>query len=109
MQRSFILCSIGGKDYLVKLWDAKSGRELSSLSVFFSLPYFVFLIKVLCYNMVYICSHGHKNIVHCVKWNQNGNWVLTASKDQIIKVRGLCFCNLFCFLFLSSQNTLVRW
>ncbi|ONM34535.1 Flowering time control protein FY [Zea mays] len=31
-------------------------------------------------------SHGHKNIVHCVKWNQNGNWVLTASKDQIIKL-----------------------
>jgi hypothetical protein len=26
-----------------------------------------------------------------VKWNQNGNWVQTASKDQIIKVRGLCF------------------
>ncbi|GAY48628.1 hypothetical protein CUMW_113150 [Citrus unshiu] len=31
-------------------------------------------------------SHGHKNMVLCVKWNQNGNWVLTASKDQIIKV-----------------------
>ncbi|KAK9128936.1 hypothetical protein Syun_017733 [Stephania yunnanensis] len=51
----------GGKDYLVKLWDAKSGRELSSF-------------------------HGHKNIVLCVKWNQNGNWVLTAGKDQIIKL-----------------------
>uniref|UniRef100_A0A0E0JTN3 Uncharacterized protein n=1 Tax=Oryza punctata TaxID=4537 RepID=A0A0E0JTN3_ORYPU len=51
----------GGKDYLVKLWDAKSGRELRSF-------------------------HGHKNIVQCVKWNQNGNWVLTASKDQIIKL-----------------------
>jgi len=25
-------------------------------------------------------------MVLCVKWNQNGNWVLTASKDQIIKV-----------------------
>uniref|UniRef100_A0A0D9VA94 Uncharacterized protein n=1 Tax=Leersia perrieri TaxID=77586 RepID=A0A0D9VA94_9ORYZ len=51
----------GGKDYLVKLWDAKSGKELRSF-------------------------HGHKNIVQCVKWNQNGNWVLTASKDQIIKL-----------------------
>ncbi|GFQ04942.1 flowering time control protein fy [Phtheirospermum japonicum] len=51
----------GGKDNLVKLWDAKSGRELSSF-------------------------HGHKNTVLCVKWNQNGNWVLTASKDQIIKL-----------------------
>ncbi|XP_058075956.1 uncharacterized protein LOC131224682 [Magnolia sinica] len=31
-------------------------------------------------------SHGHKNTVLYVKWNQNGDWVLTASKDQIIKV-----------------------
>ncbi|KAJ8438778.1 hypothetical protein Cgig2_009896 [Carnegiea gigantea] len=51
----------GGKDNLVKLWDAKSGRELCSF-------------------------HGHKNTVLCVKWNDNGNWVLTASKDQIIKL-----------------------
>ncbi|KAF6145395.1 hypothetical protein GIB67_034165 [Kingdonia uniflora] len=51
----------GGKDNLVKLWDTKSGRELSSF-------------------------HGHKNTVLCVKWNENGNWVLTASKDQIIKL-----------------------
>ncbi|CAK9136492.1 unnamed protein product [Ilex paraguariensis] len=51
----------GGKDNLVKLWDAKSGRELCSF-------------------------HGHKNTVLCVKWNQNGNWMLTASKDQIIKL-----------------------
>ncbi|PKA58619.1 Flowering time control protein FY [Apostasia shenzhenica] len=51
----------GGKDNLVKLWDAKAGRELCSF-------------------------HGHKNTVLCVKWNQNGNWVLTASKDQIIKL-----------------------
>ncbi|WVZ03633.1 hypothetical protein V8G54_024439 [Vigna mungo] len=50
----------GGKDNLVKLWDAKTGKELCSF-------------------------HGHKNTVLCVKWNQNGNWVLTASKDQIIK------------------------
>lgn len=38
------------------------------------------------YKQFWICSHGHKNTVLCVKWNQNGNWVLTASKDQIIKV-----------------------
>ncbi|XP_047257470.1 flowering time control protein FY-like [Capsicum annuum] len=50
-----------GKDNLVKLWDAKSGEELSSF-------------------------HGHKNIVLCMKWNQNGNWILSASKDQIIKL-----------------------
>jgi hypothetical protein len=41
MRDLFNSVSIGGKDYLVKLWDAKSGRELSSLSVFLPLPYFV--------------------------------------------------------------------
>lgn len=43
-----------------------------------------------CYSLLQVirvsCSHGHKNTVLCVKWNQNGNWVLTAGKDQIIKV-----------------------
>ncbi|KAF6152330.1 hypothetical protein GIB67_005984 [Kingdonia uniflora] len=41
----------------------------------------------LAFNKVFTrFSHGHKNIVLCVKWNQIGNWVLIASKDQIIKV-----------------------
>ncbi|KAL0672658.1 hypothetical protein Bca4012_000638 [Brassica carinata] len=51
----------GGKDQLVKIWDARTARELCSL-------------------------HGHKNMVLSVKWNQNGNLLLTASKDQIIKL-----------------------
>jgi hypothetical protein len=50
--------------------------------------------------MSYICSHGHKNIVQCVKWNQNGNWVLTASKDQIIKVN--IFLLVYPVLFIHS-------
>ena len=28
----------------------------------------------------------HKAAIHCVKWNQNGNWLLTASKDSLIKL-----------------------
>jgi polyadenylation factor subunit 2 len=32
------------------------------------------------------CRHGHKNTVLSVKWNSNGNWVLTASRDQTIKL-----------------------
>ena len=45
-------------------------------------------------------SHGHKNTVLGVKWNQNGNWVLTASKDQIIKV--INFSNLW--ILISSYS-----
>lgn len=63
--------------------------------------YYCFTFKALTNLMAYshFCSHGHKNIVLSVKWNQNGNWLLTASKDQIIKVRltflgGVLICNL---------------
>ncbi|KAG6541678.1 hypothetical protein Mapa_016943 [Marchantia paleacea] len=52
---------VSAKDNLVKLWDAKTGKELSTL-------------------------HGHKNTVLSVKWNSNGNWVITASRDQTIKL-----------------------
>lgn len=31
-------------------------------------------------------SHIHKAAVHSVSWNKNGNWLLTASKDSLIKV-----------------------
>jgi len=30
--------------------------------------------------------HGHKNNILDVKWNKNGNWLLSASKDQIVKL-----------------------
>src|SRR5690348_5294474 len=30
--------------------------------------------------------HGHKNTVLQVKFNRNGNWLLTASRDQSIRL-----------------------
>jgi WD40 repeat protein len=30
--------------------------------------------------------YGHKNTVTKVAWNNNGNWLLTASRDQLIKL-----------------------
>ena len=53
--------SAGSKDGLVKLWCPKSGRNLSTL-------------------------HGHKGTIMATQWNVNGNWVLTASRDQTSKV-----------------------
>ena len=49
------------KDGLVKLWCPKSGRALGTL-------------------------HGHKGTIMAAQWNANGNWVLTASRDQTCKV-----------------------
>ncbi|XP_053201322.1 pre-mRNA 3' end processing protein WDR33-like [Panonychus citri] len=45
----------------VKLWDPRVGTNLATL-------------------------HAHKNTVMDVKWNQNGNWLLTASRDHLIKI-----------------------
>ena len=30
--------------------------------------------------------HAHKHTVMELKWNRNGNWLLTASRDHLIKV-----------------------
>ena len=35
--------------------------------------------------------HGHKNTVHAVTWNQNGNWLLSGSRDQMIKLFDIRF------------------
>ncbi|VDK44839.1 unnamed protein product [Anisakis simplex] len=45
----------------VKLWDPKTGQCLATL-------------------------HDHKNSVTAVQWNRNGNWLLTGSRDHLIKV-----------------------
>ena len=45
----------------IKLWDPRSGASLATL-------------------------HAHKNTVTDVKWNQNGNWLLTSSRDHLIKI-----------------------
>ena len=53
------LIASGSRDSLVKLWDPRSGTPLNTL-------------------------HGHKNGVLSVKWNPNGNWLVTTAKDQVI-------------------------
>ncbi|XP_049604268.1 pre-mRNA 3' end processing protein WDR33 isoform X1 [Syngnathus scovelli] len=45
----------------IKFWDPKTGQSLATL-------------------------HAHKNTVMEVKWNSNGNWLLTASRDHLCKL-----------------------
>lgn len=33
-----------------------------------------------------LSSHAHKATVMDIKWNRNGNWFATASRDYLIKV-----------------------
>jgi polyadenylation factor subunit 2 len=57
------LIASGSKDTQqpVKLWDPKAGSSLATL-------------------------HGHKSTVMECKWNKNGNWLLTGSRDHLLKV-----------------------
>ena len=34
----------------------------------------------------FISRHAHKHTVMEVKWNRNGNWLLTASRDHLLKL-----------------------
>jgi len=45
----------------VKLWEPKTGTVLTTL-------------------------HAHKSTVMDIKWNANGNWLLTASRDHLLKI-----------------------
>jgi len=47
-------------DPAVQMWDARSGDALTTL-------------------------HGHNEHVTSVRWNANGNWLLSASRDQSCK------------------------
>ncbi|CAG5125024.1 unnamed protein product, partial [Candidula unifasciata] len=57
------LIASGSKDNQqpVKLWDPRTGHSLATL-------------------------HAHKHTVMDLKWNQNGNWMLTASRDHLLKL-----------------------
>ena len=38
-------------------------------------------------NILTLCdSHAHKHTVMELKWNRNGNWLLTASRDHLLKL-----------------------
>ncbi|OAF70459.1 Polyadenylation factor subunit 2 [Intoshia linei] len=57
------LLASGSKDTQqpVKFWDPRSGHLLGT-------------------------SHAHKNTVMQIRWNKNGNWLLTASRDRLVKL-----------------------
>jgi len=82
--RSSVICS-GSKDNLVKLWDPRSAKLLSTL-------------------------YGHKNTVTKVAWNDNGNWLLTASRDQLIKLYDIRAMKELCSLRGHNKEvTSIAW
>ena len=61
LQKSIIVSGSKDSQQPVKLWDPRSGEALATL-------------------------HAHKSTVMSAKWNANGNWLLTASRDHLVKL-----------------------
>ncbi|XP_045472295.1 pre-mRNA 3' end processing protein WDR33 isoform X2 [Harmonia axyridis] len=60
-QKSLIVSGSKDNQQPIKLWDPKSGQSLATL-------------------------HAHKLTVMDLKWNENGNWLITASRDHLLKL-----------------------
>ncbi|GLH01550.1 Protein will die slowly [Gryllus bimaculatus] len=60
-QKGLIVSGSKDNQQPVKLWDPKTGQSLATL-------------------------HAHKSTVMDIKWNNNGNWLVTASRDHLLKL-----------------------
>ncbi|XP_071451232.1 pre-mRNA 3' end processing protein WDR33 [Hetaerina americana] len=60
-QKGLLISGSKDNQQPVKLWDPKTGQSLATL-------------------------HAHKSTVMDVKWNSNGNWLVTASRDHLLKL-----------------------
>ncbi|XP_067006316.1 pre-mRNA 3' end processing protein WDR33 [Anabrus simplex] len=60
-QKGLIVSGSKDNQQPVKLWDPKTGQSLATL-------------------------HAHKSTVMDIKWNANGNWLVTASRDHLLKL-----------------------
>ncbi|KAF7283484.1 WD repeat domain 33 [Rhynchophorus ferrugineus] len=60
-QKGLIISGSKDNQQPIKLWDPKSGQSLATL-------------------------HAHKSTVMDLKWNANGNWLITASRDHLLKL-----------------------
>ncbi|UYV76950.1 WDR33 [Cordylochernes scorpioides] len=60
-QKALLVSGSKDSQQPVKLWDPRSGQSLATI-------------------------HAHKSTVMEAKWNNNGNWLLTASRDHLLKL-----------------------
>lgn len=59
--KSLLLSGSKDSQQPIKFWDPREGKSLATM-------------------------HAHKNTVTDIKFNSNGNWFLTASRDHLIKI-----------------------
>lgn len=80
------LVASGSKDTQqpLKLWDPRMGESLATVwvAVLRISHQKQILVTVLCSP----CRHAHKHTVMELSFNKNGNWLLTASRDHLLKL-----------------------
>jgi polyadenylation factor subunit 2 len=74
----------GGKDNLVKLWDARTAAPIATV-----------LQVIECSALFDSASqlHGHRNTVLNVRWHDNGRLLLTGARDQMLKYVSVYTCD----------------
>ncbi|EYC06821.1 hypothetical protein Y032_0073g722 [Ancylostoma ceylanicum] len=69
----------------VKLWDPRTGDCLTTLQ-------------------------DHKSSVMAVDWNRNGNWLLTAGRDHLVKLYDIrCMKEMFSYKGHKKEVTAIAW
>lgn len=60
---------------------------------------------------IFSCRHAHKATVMDIKWNQNGNWVATASRDHLIKLYDIRNLNTDMQVFRGhkKETSVIAW
>lgn len=92
------------------VWEVNSHH----VNIFVLLYYFystIFCGLTLHMHVIILCSHAHKSTVMDIKWNQNGNWVATASRDHLIKLYDIRNLNndMQTFRGHKKETSVVAW
>lgn len=45
-----------------------------------------YILIQLIIKCLFVTRHAHKSTVMDLKWNENGNWLITASRDHLLKL-----------------------
>ncbi|XP_033642589.1 pre-mRNA 3' end processing protein WDR33-like [Asterias rubens] len=84
-QKGLIVSGSKDSQQPVKLWDPRSNNPLATL-------------------------HAHKSTVMAVKFNQNGSWLLTASRDHVCKLFDIrTMKELYTFRGHKKEATAIAW
>ncbi|XP_022109269.1 pre-mRNA 3' end processing protein WDR33-like [Acanthaster planci] len=84
-QKGLVVSGSKDSQQPIKLWDPRSSNPLATL-------------------------HAHKSTVMAVRFNQNGNWLLTASRDHVCKLFDIrTMKEMYTFRGHKKEATAISW